>query len=234
MTRFIATLSFILLSAVGFISCNEKDAPLPKSAFIQDRKIIELGEKVTFTNQSKNAVRYEWDFGNGEKSTSPNPSLRYFNLGTYTVTLTTYNKENLPSVTSSKVKVGERYLTMVSLNKVNFKNSVGNSWDTNDGPDIFFKYKKSGIQSWINSIYYGSNITKEMLPLKVIPAGSIKLENTSWDFLVEDDDNPNTNETMTYWQDNPTTTGEKNYETGIGTFYYRGSDFEIEFNFNVM
>lgn len=52
-----------------------------------------------FTNKSTNAVRYEWDFGhpasgNDNKSTLKDPSHNYkTNLGTFTVCLRAYNKE---------------------------------------------------------------------------------------------------------------------------------------------
>jgi PKD repeat protein len=42
---------------------------------------------VTFGNQSSGAFSYQWDFGNGNTSTSPNPSQTYWNPGSYDVTL---------------------------------------------------------------------------------------------------------------------------------------------------
>jgi PKD repeat protein len=41
----------------------------------------------TFGNQSSGAFSYQWDFGNGNTSTSPNPSQTYWNPGSYDVTL---------------------------------------------------------------------------------------------------------------------------------------------------
>jgi PKD repeat protein len=43
---------------------------------------------VNFTNASSNAVSYNWNFGNGNFSTLPNPQNVFVNPGTYTVTLT--------------------------------------------------------------------------------------------------------------------------------------------------
>lgn len=43
---------------------------------------------VDFTNLSTGAVSYEWDFGNGNKSTLKDPSAIYYVPGTYKVTLT--------------------------------------------------------------------------------------------------------------------------------------------------
>lgn len=45
----------------------------------------------SFTNQSLNADRYMWDFGDGNFSTSANPAHIYQNYGSYTVCLTSTN-----------------------------------------------------------------------------------------------------------------------------------------------
>ena len=46
---------------------------------------------VVFTNTSLNAVSYLWDFGNGNTSTSPNPTNIFTAPGIFTVTLKAYN-----------------------------------------------------------------------------------------------------------------------------------------------
>ena len=43
--------------------------------------------QVTFTNKTVYGQRYEWDFGDGGRSSSENPTHTYFNEGEYTVTL---------------------------------------------------------------------------------------------------------------------------------------------------
>lgn len=43
--------------------------------------------KLLLTNKTENAVSYEWDFGNGEKSTLTVPDYSYKMHGIYTVTL---------------------------------------------------------------------------------------------------------------------------------------------------
>jgi cyclophilin family peptidyl-prolyl cis-trans isomerase len=48
--------------------------------------------KVTFTNTTEKAERYEWDFGDGSPiSNEPNPTHRYGHSGNYTVTLKAFN-----------------------------------------------------------------------------------------------------------------------------------------------
>ncbi len=49
------------------------------------------GLRVNFQNASNNATNYHWLFGNGDSSTSLNPSVTYSELGTYSVTLIAYD-----------------------------------------------------------------------------------------------------------------------------------------------
>ncbi len=49
------------------------------------------GASVQFTNTSSNATTYLWDFGDGNSSTTENPTHTYTTDGTYTVTLTASN-----------------------------------------------------------------------------------------------------------------------------------------------
>ena len=51
--------------------------------------------KVNFKNESQGAVRYEWDFGNGNTSEEEHPKkILYFSTGTYTVKLTAYESKD--------------------------------------------------------------------------------------------------------------------------------------------
>lgn len=54
---------------------------------------------VQFTNQSTNAVTYQWNFGNGNTSTLTNPSANYNLPGTYQVTLRASNGSQIDSTT---------------------------------------------------------------------------------------------------------------------------------------
>jgi hypothetical protein len=51
------------------------------------------GSTVSFNNSSLNATDYTWDFGDGETSTSVNPTHTYEANGEYTITLTASNEE---------------------------------------------------------------------------------------------------------------------------------------------
>ncbi len=62
----------------------------PKSSFINSKNLCVVPAVVKFTNTSTGSIAgYEWDFGNGGKSTEKHPVHTYNKTGTYTVTLIT-------------------------------------------------------------------------------------------------------------------------------------------------
>ena len=76
----------IILSLVLF-SCEV----IPEAAFYIDKVNAEVGEEIFFTNDSYNADRFEWDFGDGTYSDVPNPAHTYMGTGTFEVKLTAFN-----------------------------------------------------------------------------------------------------------------------------------------------
>jgi PKD repeat protein len=52
--------------------------------------------QVLLDNLSENAVRYEWDFGNGEQSEENSPVVLYQENGTYLIELVAWNDNNCP------------------------------------------------------------------------------------------------------------------------------------------
>lgn len=81
------TIFAVCVAAVAMLvaSCSPE---LPKAIFSYE--VEEL--TVTFTNLSKDAVSYQWEFGDGQTSTEANPVHTYAENGSYTVTLTATNK----------------------------------------------------------------------------------------------------------------------------------------------
>ena len=72
-------LSFSLI----LFSCE----PSPRAYFSADPGDPVVGEDVWFTNQSDNAVDFEWDFGDGYISNEPNPIHKFTSSGPITVVL---------------------------------------------------------------------------------------------------------------------------------------------------
>lgn len=82
------TLMFAAIALVAFVgySCKPK-AEAPKAMFEYEIAADDV-TTVQFTNLSKNATTYKWEFGDTETSTEVSPKHVYAEGGTYTVKLT--------------------------------------------------------------------------------------------------------------------------------------------------
>ncbi len=56
------------------------------------------GDSVFFSNESRNADQYFWDFGNGDSDTTMNPVYGYSESGSYKVSLTSYRECKTDSI----------------------------------------------------------------------------------------------------------------------------------------
>ncbi|TVL96272.1 MAG: hypothetical protein CV087_23830 [Candidatus Brocadia sp. WS118] len=77
------------------------EPPLPSASFVMDKTSAIIGEEIQFTNHSKHATSYEWDFGDGNSSTEVNPTHVYLSTATFTITLTANGEGGSSSVTDS-------------------------------------------------------------------------------------------------------------------------------------
>lgn len=77
--------SFTLFSII-FSSCQENE-PAPNVDFNISKTSANVNESIMFTNLSTNASSYIWDFGDGNSSTSENPTHTYSSSGAFTITL---------------------------------------------------------------------------------------------------------------------------------------------------
>ncbi|MCX6253059.1 MAG: PKD domain-containing protein [Bacteroidia bacterium] len=67
----------------------------PEAHFYTDTIEPEVGQDVFFTNDSHNATKFEWDFGDSFSSNEENPVHYYTATGPYEVTLTAISKNGL-------------------------------------------------------------------------------------------------------------------------------------------
>lgn len=75
----------------------------PKQPFARFKAIPAKGRSplvVRFHNTSQNAERFEWDFGDGERSADENPSHRYDKPGTYTARLRVFAGSRMDEATA--------------------------------------------------------------------------------------------------------------------------------------
>ena len=80
-----------LVLPVFLFSCEST----PEANFFTDTIEPEVGQEVFFTNDSRHAVKFEWDFGDGYISNDENPTHIFTGTGTYEVILTSISKSGL-------------------------------------------------------------------------------------------------------------------------------------------
>ena len=78
---------------------------VPEASFYADTDVPFVGEPVHFTNESVNADRFDWDFGDNTYSEEANPVHSYNGTGTYLVTLTAYSKSRLSNEAFLEINV---------------------------------------------------------------------------------------------------------------------------------
>jgi PKD repeat protein len=94
-------LIIIALVPILFTSCVRN----PYADFIANKKVVEIGESVYFTNRSLDSHQYDWDFGDGYYSGNFNASHSWDEPGFYTVTLTSYGKDGRSDIAAMTIEV---------------------------------------------------------------------------------------------------------------------------------
>lgn len=90
----------ILLPLV-LVSCEMS----PRAYFSASPGDPVVGEDVWFTNESENAIDFEWDFGDGYTSGETNPIHRFTSTGIYNVRLKVWSSGGLTDVASLDLDV---------------------------------------------------------------------------------------------------------------------------------
>jgi len=75
--------------------------PIAVAGFTVDRDTAEVGETIQFTNTSRGATGYLWDFGDGTTSTQNDPVHSYDEIGTYIVELSAIGVEQTSTISKN-------------------------------------------------------------------------------------------------------------------------------------
>jgi PKD repeat protein len=92
---------FILILPIIFYSCKKT----PVASFSADMVEPEVGQSVIFINNSHDAERFAWDFGDGYSSTEKSPSHIFNATGSYEVIMTAISKSGLEDKASLTINV---------------------------------------------------------------------------------------------------------------------------------
>jgi PKD repeat protein len=90
-----------LIFALLLLSCEKT----PEASFYTDTETPVVGQEVFFNNESHNAERFEWDFGDGFTSVDKHPSHVYNATGSFEVSLTAISKSGIEDKASLLVYV---------------------------------------------------------------------------------------------------------------------------------
>ena len=91
------------LLPILFVSCDKTYNPV--AVFHTETVEPEVGQQIFFFNESQDADRFIWDFGDGYTSTEVNPVHIFNATGTYEVILTAISRDNLEDQASLTITV---------------------------------------------------------------------------------------------------------------------------------
>lgn len=156
MKSFIKVSAILGVAAMLVLACTKPapaptpdPEPTPAEKPVADFTSAVDGLTVTFTNASKNATSYKWDFGDGETSKEASPKHEYASAGEYTVSLTAANADGATAKKEAKVTVAgkpQAYFTYTALegrdgkygkviefDATGSQNAESITWDFGDG-----------------------------------------------------------------------------------------------------
>ncbi|MDQ1297234.1 MAG: hypothetical protein QG611_1214 [Bacteroidota bacterium] len=90
-----------LVMPLMLFSCES----IPEAQFSADTLKPELGQDVYFTNESHNAVEFNWDFGDGYGSNDENPVHTYTGTGVFDVVMTAISGKGLEDKATMTIEV---------------------------------------------------------------------------------------------------------------------------------
>lgn len=169
----------------------------PVACFTPNNILVSPEETFELLNCSENSFKFEWDFGDGAKSTQLNPKHSYATAGKYTITLLAFSADgSFSEKAEASVTVGEKYATGFVLRDYPQNRQNGETWDVElpfpipiDGigpePDIFLKYSSSNGSGDTDITF---DIGSGDLPLTWKIDSEIKFNNENWEITVMDDD----------------------------------------------
>lgn len=89
----------------------------PEACFDLSYDSYTINDDITFDNCSKNVDRYEWDFGDGNRSEEKAPMHRYSKPGHYTAILRAYNDKGEDDF-AVNIDVGRYFLSNLQIDSI--------------------------------------------------------------------------------------------------------------------
>jgi hypothetical protein len=112
-----------LVLSLFLCSCESN----PEAFFSTDTSEPEVGQEVIFINNSRNSIRFEWDFGDGYISNEENPGHFFTATGPYVVTLTAISKSGLEDKATLALNVMIPTLLEIEVREYNAEYTVADA-----------------------------------------------------------------------------------------------------------
>mgnify|MGYP000635348534 CR=1 FL=1 len=146
-------LGVVTLGMLTFNSCKKEDPIADPTACFTVSGNLNVDESILFSNCSGNATEYLWYFGDGTNSESADPTHVYYNSGTYTVELYSYNEEGTSRSTTKTITIVDKVPVNMIVNEILLKrwpsSNNGVAWDNNSYPDILVRL--GDANNWLTS-----------------------------------------------------------------------------------
>lgn len=140
----------VISCAILLSSCGEDPEPLPQTDFVvervraeyEDAFVFDVNDEIQFNNLTTNAVKFEWDFGDGIKSSEASPKHKYLNSGRYSVTLLAYNNNGDQTEHVEKLFIRRRHLKNICIlsSKIQLPNNLIIFFGETNNTEKFFIY----------------------------------------------------------------------------------------------
>ncbi len=105
-------IKYLYILVIGILFFNSCSKPVANFVIKEVDKVVPA--KVTFENNSEKSERYEWDFGDGKKSTDFLPRHEYKRSGNYTIVLKAYKGKKV-SITKKQLVVNAPLECMIEI-----------------------------------------------------------------------------------------------------------------------
>ncbi|WP_165043815.1 PKD domain-containing protein [Dysgonomonas sp. ZJ709] len=189
MKKYIINPLLLLMMVIVASSCTDEKSEtdlgiIPQAAFTTDKENYSLGETVYLfdkTPDDTNVTTYYWHFGfegAGSYSTDKNTSITYPKAGTYTIRLTTSNKEG-------GYKTSEKQITILPVNLLPLADFSFNPTVSIIGSEVVFKDLSTDqdgeIASWLWDFGDGKTSAEQNPKHTYANAGFIKIKLTVTD-----------------------------------------------------
>jgi len=151
---------------------------------------------ISFNNNSINADRYQWDFGDGRTSIQENPVMAFNTYGEFEITMVARMGSTSKSDTVRKqltITPSRVFLDSIIVEQIPFVTSNGVSWDLASGPDFYLQFENDNDDTLLSSNIQIDVIPSD-LPLRYIVSPSYEIvdwDENYWIYMYDVDDSYN-------------------------------------------